>query len=156
MAGSTAILAQGIYYLRDHRGLLRWRIGRAGALMSASAEVYVSIDNQNKEIRFSIQSLVDTALYDLGFDTANKERYQVGRYQSGLIIEAKSYGCSWEIFDQAWAEKLVRDIAVLDETANVELYVYNLEREADLVMRTSDLFSENYTEKGYRRSPVGL
>jgi hypothetical protein len=124
--------------------------------MSASAEVYVSIDNQNTGIRDSIQSLVDTALYDLGFDTANRERYQVGRYQSGLIIEAKSYGCAWEIFNQAWAEKLVRDIAVLDETANVELYVYNLEREADLVMRTSDLFSENYTEKDYRRSPLGL
>ncbi len=124
--------------------------------MSASAEVYISIDNENTEIRGGIQSLVDTALYEYGFDTANKERYNIGRYQSGLIIEAKSYGCSWEIFDQAWAEKLVRDIAVLDETANVELYVYNLEREADLVMRTSDLFSENYTEKDYRRSPVGL
>jgi hypothetical protein len=50
----------------------------------------------------------------------------------------------------------VRDIAALDETANVELYVYNLEREADLVMRTNDLFSENHKEKGYRRSPIGL
>jgi hypothetical protein len=116
--------------------------------MSGSAEVYVSIDNQNTEIRGSIQSLVDTALYDLGFDTANRERYQVGRYQSGLIIEAKSYGCAWEVFDREWAEKLVRDIAVLDETADVELYVYNLDREADLVMRTSMLFSENYMERG--------
>lgn len=124
--------------------------------MSASAEVYISIDNQNTEIRDSIQSLVDTALYDHGFDTANKERYNIGRYQSGLIIEAKSYGCAWEIFDQTWAEKLVRDIAVLDETADVEIYVYNLDREADMVMRTSTLFSENYTEKDYRRSPVGL
>ncbi len=124
--------------------------------MSASAEVYISIDNENTEIRGGIQSLVDTALYEYGFDTANKERYNIGRYQSGLIIEAKSYGCAWEVFEEAWAEKLVRDIAVLDETANVELYVYNLEREADLVMRTNDLFSENHMEKGYRRSPVGL
>lgn len=115
--------------------------------MSAAAEVYVSIDNQNTEIRGSIQSLVDTALYDLGFDTTNKERYQIGRYQSGLIIEAKSYGCAWEIFEHPWAEKLVRDISALDETANVELYVYNLEREADLVVRTNDLFSENYMER---------
>jgi hypothetical protein len=117
--------------------------------MSGSAEVYVSIDNQNTEIRGSIQSLVDTALYDLGFDTANRERYQVGRYQSGLIIEAKSHGCAWEVFDREWAEKLVRDIAVLDETADVELYVYNLDREADLVMRTSMLFSEKYSEKAH-------
>jgi hypothetical protein len=124
--------------------------------MSASAEVYISIDNENTEIRGGIQSLVDTALYEYGFDTANKDRYNIGRYQSGLIIEAKSYGCAWEVFDEAWAEKLVRDIAALDETANVELYVYNLEREADLVMRTNDLFSENHKEKGYRRSPIGL
>jgi hypothetical protein len=117
--------------------------------MSASAEVYISIDNENKEIRDSIQSLVDTALYDYGFDTANKERYQIGYYHSGLIIEAKSYGCAWEIFEKDWAEKLVRDIAVLDETADVELYVYNLDREADMVMRTSMLFSEKYSEKAH-------
>jgi hypothetical protein len=156
MAGSTALLAAGVYHLRGAGRLLCRGSSRGITIMSASAEVYISIDNENTEIRGGIQSLVDTALYEYGFDTANKERYNIGRYQSGLIIEAKSYGCSWEIFDQAWAEKLVRDIAVLDETANVELYVYNLEREADLVMRTSDLFSENYTEKDYRRSPVGL
>ena len=115
--------------------------------MSASAEVYISIDNEGIDTRGAIQSLADTALYELGFDTANRERYQVGRYQSGLIIEAKSYGCAWEVFDELWAEKLVRDIAALDETANVELYVYNLEREADMVMRTNDLFSENYKER---------
>jgi hypothetical protein len=32
--------------------------------MSASAEVYISIDNENTEIRGGIQSLVDTALYE--------------------------------------------------------------------------------------------
>lgn len=147
MAGSTAILADGVNHLRSAGDLLCRRISWIGDLMSAAAEVYVSIDNQNTEIRGSIQSLVDTALYDLGFDTTNKERYQIGRYQSGLIIEAKSYGCAWEIFEHPWAEKLVRDISALDETANVELYVYNLEREADLVVRTNDLFSENYMER---------
>jgi hypothetical protein len=141
------ILAAGVNYLRGIGALLRGRISWAGDLVSASAEVYISIDNEGIDTRGAIQSLADTALYELGFDTANRERYQVGRYQSGLIIEAKSYGCAWEVFDELWAEKLVRDIAALDETANVELYVYNLEREADMVMRTNDLFSENYKER---------
>ena len=117
--------------------------------MSASAEVYISIDNENKEIRDSIQSIVDAALYENGFDTANKERYQIGYYHSGLIIEARSYGCAWEVFEESWAEKLVRDVATLDESANVELYVYNLEREADMVMRTRDLFITMYPEKAH-------
>jgi len=117
--------------------------------MSASAEVYISVDNQNRKIRGSIESAVDTALRDLGYDPNNKERYQVGRFDSGLVIEAKSHGCKWEIFDQAWAEKLVRSIHELDEVADVELYVYNLDREADLVMRTSMLFSEKYSEKAH-------
>lgn len=115
--------------------------------MSASAEVYISVDTPSAHMRDGIEEAIRVALYDLGFDSTNKERYQVGRYQSGLIVEAKSYGCAWEIFEQDWAEKLVRRIAVLDEAADVELYVYNLDREADLVMRTSMLFSENYMER---------
>lgn len=147
MGNPEKILAAGVNYLRGIGNILRGSISWAGDLVSASAEVYISIDNEGTDTRGAIQSLADTALYELGFDTANSERYQVGRYQSGLIIEAKSYGCAWEVFDEFWAEKLVRDIAVLDETANVELYVYNLEREADMVMRTNDLFSENYKER---------
>jgi len=123
--------------------------------MSGSAEVYISVD-MGYDARGSVETSIAAVLRDLGYDPANKERYQVGRFGSGIIVEARSYGCSWDVFDKEWAEKLVRDIAALDETANVELYVYNLEREADLVMRTNDLFSKNHMEKGYRRSPVGL
>jgi hypothetical protein len=115
--------------------------------MSASAEVYISVDNENKEIRDQIQSLVDAALYDLGFDTANKERYQIGYYHSGIIVEAKSYGCAWEVFEESWAEKLVRDIDTLDKNSEVEIYVYNLDREADMVMRTRDLFITMYPDR---------
>jgi hypothetical protein len=115
--------------------------------MSASAEVYISVDNQNKEVRDSIQSLIDTALFEYGFDIANKERYHIGYYNSGIIVEAKSLGCAWEVFEEAWAEKLVRAIAALDETSNVELYVYNLDREADMMMTTNQLFSENHMER---------
>jgi hypothetical protein len=146
MAGSTAILAAGFYHLRGAGRVLCRRSSRGCNLMSASAEVYITVDT-GYDGRDAIQTSIDKALYELGFDISNAERYTISRYQSGLIIEAKSYGCAWEIFDQAWAEKLVRDIAVFDETANVELYVYNLEREADLVMRTNDLFSENYMER---------
>jgi len=123
--------------------------------MSASAEVYISVD-MGYDARGSVETSIAAVLRDLGYDPANKERYQVGRFGSGIIVEARSYGASWEIFEKEWAEKLVRDIAVLDETADVELYVYNLEREADVQVCTRDLFSENYTEKDYRRSPLGI
>lgn len=124
--------------------------------MSAAAEVYISIDTSKFEGRAPIQDKIAEVLGELGFDSTNKERYQVGRYESGLIIEARSYGARWEVFEKDWAVKLVRDIAVLDETADVELYVYNLEREADVKVCTRDLFSENYKERDYRRSPLGL
>ena len=117
--------------------------------MSASAEVYITIDTTTHDTRDKIESAVDMALRGLGFDIAADDRYKISRYQSGVIIEAKSYGCAWEIFDQDWAEKLVRGIHELDEVADVELYVYNLDREADLVMRTSTLFSEKYSEKAH-------
>ena len=116
--------------------------------MSASAEVYISVEMGVKS-RDKIESKIQKVLHDFGFDYNNKERYLVGRYQSGIIIEAKSYGCAWEIFEQEWADKLVRGIHRLDETSVVELYVYNLEREADVVAKTHHLFSESYAEKAH-------
>jgi hypothetical protein len=116
--------------------------------MSGSAEVYISVD-MGYDARGSVETSIAAVLRDLGYDPANKERYQVGRFGSGIIVEARSYGCSWEVFEKEWAEKLIRDIAVLDETADVEVYVYNLEREADVSMRTIDLFSENRKEKAH-------
>jgi hypothetical protein len=116
--------------------------------MSASAEVYISVDMGVKS-RDKIESKIQKVLHDFGFDYNNKERYLVGRYQSGIIVEAKSHGCAWEIFEQEWADKLVRGIHRLDETADVELYVYNLDREADVVARTRSLFSENHKEKAH-------
>lgn len=117
--------------------------------MSASAEVYISIDMSKFEDRAPIQDKIAEVLGDLGFDRSDKQRYQVGRFISGIIVEARSYGCSWDVFEKDWAMKLVREIHRLDETADVELYVYNLEREADVEMRTIDLFSEHYKEKAH-------
>lgn len=116
--------------------------------MSGSAEVYISVD-MGYDARGSVETSIEAVLRDLGYDPANKERYQVSRFGSGIIVEARSYGCSWDVFQKEWAEKLVRDIAVLDEAADVEIYVYNLEREADMAMRTIDLFSENHKEKAH-------
>jgi hypothetical protein len=116
--------------------------------MSGSAEVYISVD-MGYDARGSVETSIAAVLRDLGYDPANKERYQVGRFGSGIIVEARSYSVAWEIFEKDWARKLVRDIAVLDETADVELYVYNLDREADVKVCTRDLFSENHKEKAH-------
>jgi hypothetical protein len=116
--------------------------------MSASAEVFISVD-VGYDTRGSIETSIEVALRDLGFDPANKERYQVGRYGSGIIVEARGYSVAWEIFDKDWAMDLIRDINAIDEIADVELYVYNLEREADVQVGSRDLFSESYAEKAH-------
>lgn len=110
--------------------------------MSGSAEVYISVDTEDYGTRDSIEVAISESLRRLGFCSDNGEKYKAGRYKSGVIIEAKSHSCSWEVFEQKWADKLVRDIAVLDGTAAVELYVYNLDREADVVATTHSLFGK--------------
>jgi hypothetical protein len=116
--------------------------------MSAAAEVYITIDTATHDTRDKIESAVDMALRGLGFDIAADDRYKISRYQSGVIIEAKSYGCMWEVFEDTWAEKLVREIHAIDETTDMEVYVYNLDREADVCISSRYLFSENYKERG--------
>lgn len=117
--------------------------------MSASAEVYISIDMATHKKRDKIEAAVDMALRGLGFDIAADDRYQISRVKCGVIIEAKSYGCRWEVFEDVWAEKLVREIHAIDETSNAEVYVYNLDREADVSVLSRTLFSENYTQRAH-------
>lgn len=100
--------------------------------MSAAAEVYITIDVATHDNRDKIESAVDMALSELGFDIASEDRYKIDRLKSGVIIEAKSYGCMWKVFEDTWAERLVREIHAIDETTNMEVYVYNLDREADV------------------------
>jgi hypothetical protein len=124
--------------------------------MGAAAEIYITVDIASADHREEIEQSIDKSLESLGFDVVNEKNYNIGRYPSGIIVECKSYGCSWDVFEEDWAEKLVREIHAIDETSNVELFVYNLEREADVSMSSAYLFSENYKEKGYRRSPLAL
>lgn len=99
--------------------------------MSASAELYITIDT--KEGR-RVEEIVDQAASRLGYDTADGEKYQVGRYTSGLIIEAKGYSVSYDVFEEEWAEEMIRTIHKLDASAQAEVYVYNLDREADVMV----------------------
>jgi hypothetical protein len=101
-------------------------------LMSASAELYITIDTKGVDSRSKIEEKVEEAVRELGYDPMDTDRYSIGRYLSGIIIEAKSYGVSYDVFQESWAEKLVRDIYAIDDTSDVEVYVYNLEREADV------------------------
>lgn len=104
--------------------------------MSASAEVYISADLAAGDTRIEVEEMIEKSLRELGFEYSD-DRYNVGHYESGLIVEAKSYSCRWEVFEKDWVDKMVREILRIDETSDVEVYVYNLEREADLVFRTS-------------------
>ena len=116
----------GVLHLRS-RGS-----SREDDLMSASAELYITIDTDGIHSRSKIEEKVEEAVRELGYDPMDTAKYSVGRYLSGIIIEAKGYSVSYEVFQEGWAEKLVRDIYAIDDTSDVEVYVYNLEREADV------------------------
>ena len=111
--------------------------------MSASAELYITIDTKGVDSRSKIEEKVEEAVRELGYDPMDTLRYSVGRYQSGSIIEAKSHSVSYDVFQEAWAEKLVRDIYAIDNTSDVEIYVYNLEREADVQVSSRYLGLDN-------------
>lgn len=117
--------------------------------MSAAAEVYITIDASQKDKWEQIESKVCEALDFFGFFTKQNEHYKIGRNESGMIIECKGYSVAWGVFEEGWAEKLVREIHAIDETTNMEVYVYNLDREADVSVLSRTLFSENYKEKAH-------
>ena len=116
--------------------------------MSAAAEVYITIDASQKDKWEEIELRVSETLDEFGFFTKQNEHYKVGRYHSGMIIECKGYSVAWGVFEEIWAEKLVREIHAIDETTDMEVYVYNLDREADVCISSRYLFSENYKERG--------
>lgn len=102
--------------------------------MSAAAELYITIDTDGIDSRPKIEAKVEEAVSFLGYDPMDTDKYSIGRYKSGIIIEAKGYSVSYDVFREDWAEKLVRDIYAIDDTSDVEVYVYNLEREADVMV----------------------
>jgi hypothetical protein len=104
--------------------------------MSASAELYIAIDTKGVDSRPKIEAKVEEAVRELGYDPMDTERYSVSRYAGGLIIEAKGYSVDYAVFQEDWAKKLVRDIDAIDNTSDVELCVYNLDREADVQVST--------------------
>jgi hypothetical protein len=115
--------------------------------VSAAAEVYITIDASQKDKWEDIELRVSETLDFFGFFTKQNEHYKVGRYHSGMIIECKGYSVAWEVFEEKWAEKLVRGIHAIDETTDMEVYVYNLDREADVCISSRYLFSENHMER---------
>jgi len=117
--------------------------------VSAAAEVYITIDASQKDTWEDIELKVSENLDELGFFTKQNEHYKVGRYHSGMIIECKGYSVAYAVFLEDWAEKLVREIHAIDETTDMEVYVYNLDREADVCISSRYLFSEKYSEKAH-------
>lgn len=107
--------------------------------MSASAELYITIDNDATDSRPKIEEKVEEAIQKLGYDTTDTTKYSVGRFLSGIIIEAKGYSVSYDVFREEWAEQLVRELYLIDNSVDAEVYVYNLDREADVLVSSRDL-----------------
>jgi len=92
--------------------------------MSASAEVYLSVSRPYDTD--TLVGLIDERLNDVGFSGATAQTFI-----SGHIWEARGWSVGWNVFEQDWADDFVRAIMAIAPECDVELYVYNLEREAD-------------------------
>jgi hypothetical protein len=103
--------------------------------MSAAAEIYLTIEADKSTSPNRYSEVVDEWLSDVGFFTSG-ENYRRSSYQSGDIYEVRGYSVSYDVFDPAWAESLVKKLYKLDPKLDVEVFVYNLDRTADVVART--------------------
>ncbi len=103
---------------------------REDVSMSAAAEVYLSVSKPYDVDK--VVDVVEKALNDVGFSGATPQTFI-----SGHIWEARGWSVAWRVFEQEWADSLVKAIYEVAPEADAELFVYNLEREADVVSRTS-------------------
>ncbi len=114
--------------------------------MSASAEVYITITADKEKSPNRYPELVDKWLAEAGFFTSG-EHYRRTSVQSGDIYEVRGYHVSYDVFDQEWSASLVKELFFLDKELDVEIFVYNLEREADASYSTKDV-PEDYMKGG--------
>ena len=98
--------------------------------MSASAEVYLTITADREKSPSLYPEVVDKWLYDAGF-IIDGENYRRSSLQSGDIYEVRGYHVSYDVFHDDWCDGLVKKFFALDKELDVEVYVYNLEREPD-------------------------
>ena len=94
--------------------------------MSAAAEIYLSISKPFDSDK--VNDEVERRLNDVGFSGATPQPFI-----SGHIWEPRGWSVAWDVFEQRWADDFVRAIMAIAPECDVELYVYNLEREADSV-----------------------
>jgi hypothetical protein len=113
--------------------------------MSASAEVYLTITADKEKSPNRYPELVDKWLAEAGFFTSG-EHYRRTSVQSGDIYEVRGYHVSYDVFDQEWSASLVKELHFLDKELDVEVFVYNLDREADASYSTSDI-PEDYDKE---------
>jgi hypothetical protein len=106
--------------------------------MSASAEVYLTITADKEKSPNRYPEIVDKWLASAGFFTSG-ENYRRTSVQSGDIYEVRGYSVSYDVFDQEWSADLVNELHLLDKELDVEVFVYNLEREADASYSTRDI-----------------
>jgi len=102
--------------------------------VSASAEVHISVAGYGD--REKITEIIEQELANVGFDTTPSREYSVWYGEFGWMFDARSYGCSWDVLEDYWAKGLVSLIYDADPSLSVDVYVYNLDREADVVAST--------------------
>jgi hypothetical protein len=109
--------------------------------VSASAEVFITITADKEKSPHRYPEIVEKWLLEVGFPTSG-ERYSKSSLQSGDIYEVRSHSVSYDVFGQEWCASLVKELRFLDKELDVEVYVYNLDREADASYTTADIIDQ--------------
>ena len=101
--------------------------------MSASAEVYVSITMESPDRQ---EDVVLSWLKDKSFPTTGKD-FDKMSLESGDIYQVRGWSVDYSVFDEEFPRSLVQHFMQERPEADVEVYVYNLDREADASYSTA-------------------
>lgn len=114
--------------------------------MSASAEVFISVDITKSKENSAHPEIVAKWLSQAGFPMEGSAYYHHSN-SSGDLYEVRGLSVDYEVFDQEWSAGLVKELNFLDRDLIVDVRVYNLDREPDVEYNSSDIPEEYWEEE---------
>lgn len=114
--------------------------------MSASAEVFISVDITKSKENSAHPEIVAKWLSQAGFPMEGSG-YYYHHNSSGDLYEVRGLSVDYEVFDQEWSASLVKELNFLDRDLVVDVRVYNLDREPDVEYNSSDIPDEYWEEE---------
>jgi hypothetical protein len=110
--------------------------------MSASAEVFISVDITKSKENSAHPEIVEKWLKQVGFPMEGSGYYH-HHNSSGDLYEVRGLSVGYEVFDHEWGSGIVKELHSVDPDLVVMVSVYNLDREPDFEYHTSDISGED-------------